>query len=159
MRLHIAAVGRLKSGPEREIYDRYVRLCALGRSVSIGAPALVEITESRKGSSAERRSEEASLLARKLPAGAALVALDVEGDQMSSEDFARWLAKKRDAGASDLAFAIGGADGHGSELLAAAQSRLSLGTMTLPHGLARILLAEQIYRAVTILCGHPYHRA
>ncbi|MGE3626726.1 MAG: 23S rRNA (pseudouridine(1915)-N(3))-methyltransferase RlmH [Hyphomicrobiales bacterium] len=159
MRLHIAAVGRLTDGPEREIYDRYVKLCAMGRSVSLGAPALIEIPESRRGSSAQRCAEEASALLRKSPSGAVLAALDVTGKQMGSEAFARWLAARRDAGTADLVLAIGGADGHGQELLEAATATVSLGPMTLPHGLARIVLAEQVYRAVTILCGHPYHRA
>jgi len=87
------------------------------------------------------------------------VALDEHGRSLSSEAFAQWIAERRDGGAKTLAFLIGGPDGHSTEALKPATLKLSLGTMTLPHGLARVVLAEQLYRAATILAGHPYHRA
>ncbi|MEC9368132.1 MAG: 23S rRNA (pseudouridine(1915)-N(3))-methyltransferase RlmH [Pseudomonadota bacterium] len=159
MRLTIAAVGKLKAGPERELFERYVKLCKAGLSVSLGPLALIETPESRRGSAPERRQEEAANLLRKSPAGSSIVALDETGRQQDSVEFSRFLAARRDEGLGDLVFAIGGADGHGEDLLRAAVLKLALGRMTLPHGLARIMLSEQIYRAITILCSHPYHRA
>jgi 23S rRNA (pseudouridine1915-N3)-methyltransferase len=88
-----------------------------------------------------------------------IVALDERGRDFNSQDFARWLGTRQDAGARHAAFLIGGPDGHGAEVLAAAALQLCLGRLTLPHGLARAVLAEQLYRAATILAGHPYHRA
>ncbi len=93
------------------------------------------------------------------PAGAFLVALDEKGKAMDSKAFADFVAGRRDAGTHNLVFAIGGPDGHGDSLLDKAALRLAFGAMTWPHQLVRVMLAEQIYRAVTILSGHPYHRA
>jgi 23S rRNA (pseudouridine1915-N3)-methyltransferase len=118
----------------------------------------IEISESARRSVDERRNEEASELLNRLPNGALLIALDEKGSQLDSSAFAKRLAKYRDEGMRDIAFAIGGADGHGPALLSAASMRLALGPLTLPHGLARIVLTEQLYRAATILAGHPYHR-
>jgi 23S rRNA (pseudouridine1915-N3)-methyltransferase len=160
MRLIIAAVGRLKSGPERELYDRYCeRIDALARTTALGPMRLVEIPESRAGSAVARKSEEAERLIGKVAGAASLIALDARGKTMTSEAFAALLGQRRDAGTNDVAFLIGGADGHGEAVLARADLRLSLGAMTLPHGLARVVLVEQLYRASTILAGHPYHRA
>jgi 23S rRNA (pseudouridine1915-N3)-methyltransferase len=102
---------------------------------------------------------EAEALLAKRPASHKLICLDRGGSQLGSEGFARVLAKYRDEGAQGVAFFIGGADGLGLSASFKADLVLSLGSMTLPHGLARIVLAEQIYRAMTILSGHPYHRA
>lgn len=160
MRLIIAAVGRLKDGPERDLYSRYAdRIDAGGRSLGLGPLRLVELPESRAGSVAERKSDEAARLGKAIAGAQARIVLDEGGRQLASEPFARDLARRRDDGIDTLAFVIGGPDGHGPEMLSTATLKLSLGTMTLPHGLARILLAEQVYRATTILSGHPYHRA
>lgn len=160
MRLIIAAVGRLKDGPEREIYARYAeRLDGIGRGLSLGPMQMIEIPECRAGSADARKSDEARRLLAKVAGKAAAVALDERGKVLSSEAFARLIRGRRDAGAPALAFLIGGADGHGQALLDAAEMRLSLGPMTLPHGLARLVLVEQLYRAATIIAGHPYHRA
>jgi 23S rRNA (pseudouridine1915-N3)-methyltransferase len=160
MRLTIAAVGRLKSGPERELFDRYCeRVDALARTTALGPTRLAEIAESRAGSVAARKSEEAERLIDKVTGAAHLIALDARGKTMTSEAFAALLGQRRDSGTTDMAFLIGGADGHGEAVLARADLRLSLGAMTLPHGLARVILVEQLYRASTILAGHPYHRA
>lgn len=159
MRLLIAAVGKLKQGPERELLTRYfARVEALGRKLGLGPLSLIEIPESRAASATVRRRDEAKALLAKLPPSYRQICLDRAGTQLSSEDFAARLGKFRDGGADGLAFVIGGADGLGGEVLAKADLRLSLGVMTLPHGLARIVLAEQLYRAETILAGHPYHR-
>jgi 23S rRNA (pseudouridine1915-N3)-methyltransferase len=159
VRLLIAAVGRLKDGPDRALYERYAgRIDAAGRSVALGPLTLAEIPESRAADAGRRRQEEAERLRAAARSADILVALDEAGKGRSSTDFARWLATLRDGGTATLAFAIGGPDGHGADLLEAARARLSLGPMTLPHGLARVVLSEQLYRAATILAGHPYHR-
>jgi 23S rRNA (pseudouridine1915-N3)-methyltransferase len=159
MRLIVAAVGRLKDA-ERELYDRYAkRFDATGRSLGLGPLQLTEIGESRAATAELRKDDEAQRLLKAAGAAEVTIALDEGGRTLSSEAFARWLAEQRDGGAKATAFLIGGPDGHGSAALEAARLKLSLGTMTLPHGLARIVLAEQLYRAATILSGHPYHRA
>lgn len=160
MRLIVAAVGRLKDGAERELFRRYAaRVDPAGRPLGIGPLSIVEIAESRAGAAPARRQAEARGLLAKLPAGATLVALDERGDGLDSAGFAQALAAWRARGTDALAFAVGGPDGLGDAAAARAARRLSLGPMTLPHGLARIVLAEQLYRALTILTGHPYHRS
>ncbi len=159
MHLTIGAVGKLKAGPERELYQRYAeRVTPAGRALNLGPLTSVEISESRKGNAKERRREEAGSLLAKIPRAAVLIALDEKGEALTSEHFARLLGKQRDAGATALAFVIGGPDGHGEAVRERAARIISLGAITLPHGLARVVLAEQLYRAVTILAGHPYHR-
>jgi 23S rRNA (pseudouridine1915-N3)-methyltransferase len=158
MRLIVAAVGRLKE-PERALFDRYAkRFDAAGRRLGLGPVKLSEIAESRLSTPELRNADEAARLLKAANAAEVTVALDAEGRALSSAAFARWLAARRDGGMKALAFVIGGPDGHGTAALDAATLKLSLGAMTLPHGLARIVLAEQLYRAATILAGHPYHR-
>jgi 23S rRNA (pseudouridine1915-N3)-methyltransferase len=159
MRLIVAAIGRLKDA-ERELYARYAKRCdGAGRGMGLGPVTLSEIGESRGGTSDIKKADEAQRLLKAAGAADVRVALDEGGRALSSEAFARWLAARRDGGTRELAFLIGGPDGHGDAALDAATLKLSLGPMTLPHGLARIVLAEQLYRAMTILSGHPYHRA
>jgi 23S rRNA (pseudouridine1915-N3)-methyltransferase len=152
MRLTIAAVGRLKAGPEKALYESYVK--------RITWPlALREVEERRKLPEPERQAREAGLLLDACPAAATLVALDRRGRQLHSDAFARWIGTRRDTGTGELAFLVGGADGHPQALLQRCALVLSFGPMTFPHLLARILLVEQLYRAQQILAGHPYHRA
>ncbi len=159
MRCTIIAVGRLKSGPERELYQRYHnRFDNLARGIGLGALKLVELTESRAGSAKARCAEEARQITAKLDDAAVLIALDERGASMPSTEFAGMLEKMRDAGAKEACFAIGGPDGLGDDVRARARSALSFGRLTLPHGLVRVVLAEQLYRAATIMAGHPYHR-
>ncbi|MEM7191342.1 MAG: 23S rRNA (pseudouridine(1915)-N(3))-methyltransferase RlmH [Pseudomonadota bacterium] len=160
MRLLIAAVGKLKSGPERSLCAHYLgRADALGRQVGLSPLSVIELAEARTADAAMRRAAEAKALISKLPSGFTIICLDPAGRQLSSEAFARDLTARRDkADDAGLAFVLGGADGLGEDLRDRAQLLLSLGPMTLPHGLARIVLAEQLYRAMTILAGHPYHR-
>lgn len=158
MLITIAAIGRMKAGPERELAERYIdRVNKAGRRLGLSL-AVRELPESRAGSASARKDQEAvALLAARPPAGI-LVALDEAGKDVDSRTFAAQLAGWRDDGIGDVVFAIGGADGLGQALLDAATLRLSLGPMTWPHQLVRLMLAEQTYRAVTILSGHPYHR-
>jgi 23S rRNA (pseudouridine1915-N3)-methyltransferase len=159
MRLLIAAVGKLKQGPERELIRHYLgRAEAAGRKLHLSPLAVVELPESRAATAKARKAAEGEALLAKIPSSHILIVLDPGGEALSSEAFAARLAKLRDGGAEGVAFVIGGADGLSPELLAKARA-ISLGAITLPHGLARIVLAEQLYRAATILSGHPYHRA
>jgi 23S rRNA (pseudouridine1915-N3)-methyltransferase len=160
MRLTIAAVGRMKAGPERELADRYFdRLKKAGPPLGLDYQGLTEHPESRLATTPERKRDEAQRLAASLPEGAARIVLDETGRLMSSQDFADAIAGFRDGGQRDLGLLIGGPDGHDESLRGSASLVLSLGRMTFPHQIARILLAEQLYRAVTILAGHPYHRS
>ena len=159
MRLTLAAIGRLKAGPDRELFDRYWgRLDAAGRKVGVTGVKLVELAESRAAVVAERKADEAARLLKAAGQGALIVALDEGGKSLSSVAFAQFIGRHRDDGCAEMALMIGGPDGHGADVLARAQLVLGLGAMTLPHGLARIVIAEQLYRAMTILSGHPYHR-
>lgn len=160
MRLLIAAVGRLKQGPERELCTHYLaRARTLGRGLGLSPLEVIELSEAKAADAPARRTAEANSLLAKVPAGYTPICLDLGGKQLSSEDLAKFVGEARDSAmAPGLAFLVGGADGHGQKALERAALRLSLGPMTLPHGLARIVLAEQLYRAMTILSHHPYHR-
>jgi 23S rRNA (pseudouridine1915-N3)-methyltransferase len=160
MRLTIAAIGRLKDSGEPELVARYRdRIDASGRALALGPLTITEMPEARQADVRQRRDDEAARLLLAAERADRRVALDERGKAMSSEAFAKWLAAERDGGAREVAFLLGGPDGHGGEVTAAASLRLSLGAMTLPHGLARVILVEQLYRAITIISGHPYHRA
>jgi 23S rRNA (pseudouridine1915-N3)-methyltransferase len=152
MRIHLAAVGKAKAGPEQELYRQYMRRL-------IPAPTLKEVEEKRSLASPQLKAREAELLLAAVPPGALVVALDERGSLLGSEAFAEKMRGWRDGGTGDLAFLIGGADGHGDAVRARAGLLLSLGPMTWPHMLVRALLAEQLWRAQAILAGHPYHRA
>lgn len=160
MRLLVAAVGKLKDDEERAICARYAkRLSGAGKAIAFGPLEILELVESRAASAAERKADEAARLLKSSGDAGFKIALDVRGRSFDSETFATLLARQRDDGVKTLAFLIGGPDGHGEQTLSAADVTLSLGPLTLPHGLARVVLCEQLYRAATILAGHPYHRA
>jgi 23S rRNA (pseudouridine1915-N3)-methyltransferase len=157
MKLHICAVGRMRPiDAERTVFDDYVtRFNRTARPLGLG-PLTEHEVEDRKGGG---MAAEADLLARAVPLGALMVTMDERGAVMSSPEFAAQLAKWRDDGRQDLAFVIGGADGIAATLRAKADASLSFGRMVWPHMLVRVMLAEQLYRAATILGGGPYHRA
>ena len=160
MRIEVHAVGRLKAGPERELADRYFdRLAKAGPGIGLEFAGVHETPESRARSADERRREEGERLSARLPAGAALLLLDERGKNITSEALAERIGALRDAGRKNLVLAIGGPDGHDPALANAAELVLSFGAMTWPHQIVRLLAAEQLYRAATILSGHPYHRA
>jgi 23S rRNA (pseudouridine1915-N3)-methyltransferase len=155
MRLHLCAVGRLRAGPERALVADYLqRLDRTGRPLGLGPVAEHEVEDRRGGGMAG----EAALLARAIPAGAALCVLDERGAMLTSPEVAQALAGWRDQGRQDAAFVIGGADGVDPALRDRADLVLSFGRMVWPHMLVRVMLAEQLYRAATILAGSPYHR-
>lgn len=159
MRLVIAAVGRLKEGPERELLARYRdRFDGLGKRLGLGPAAWHEVSESRAATASRRAEEEGTALLRIARDADIILALDERGKALGSAALASLLGRLRDEGTGKLAFLIGGPDGLSPAVREAAQVVLALGPLTLPHGLARIVLAEQLYRAATILAGHPYHR-
>ena len=159
MRIGVHAVGRMKAGPERELAARYFdRFAKAGPAIGLEWVGVTEVAESRAQSAILRKQEEGRALAAALQ-GSALILLDESGKSMGSEAFAARIGDMRDTGARSVVFAIGGADGHDPELRKNAALVLSFGVMTWPHQIVRVMLAEQLYRATTILSGHPYHRA
>ena len=149
-------MGRLRSGPERDLIADYTqRFDRTGRALSLGPLTEHEVEDKKNAGMAA----EAELLARVVPSGAVLVTLDERGKLLTSPEFATQLARWRDAGRQDVAFVIGGADGIDPSLRARADFSISFGQMVWPHMLVRVMLAEQLYRAANILSGGPYHRA
>jgi 23S rRNA (pseudouridine1915-N3)-methyltransferase len=167
MDVTIAAVGQLKAGPERELCARYLeRAEKTGRASGFHRFLVSEVPESRAARAADRMADEAQRLKERigLKEGAGrqdrLICLDERGAAWTSKRFAGWLREQADGGgAGTVIVAIGGADGLDPELAAGADAVISLGRMTWPHQVVRVLVAEQLYRAMTILAGHPYHRA
>ncbi|MGH6726841.1 MAG: 23S rRNA (pseudouridine(1915)-N(3))-methyltransferase RlmH [Pseudolabrys sp.] len=160
MRIVVAAVGRLKRGPETELSERYAkRATQTGRQLGLRQVEIVEIRESRAEETGKRMLEESIALANVIPQGAAVVLLDAHGDNLDSASLAAQLAKWRGNDRPAVVFMIGGADGLAASLRAKAELRLAFGAATWPHQLVRVMLLEQLYRATTILTGHPYHRA
>jgi len=155
MKVHICAVGRLRAGPEKTLIDDYLkRFDRTGRGLSLGPVSVLEVDDRKGGGMAG----EAALLRRAVPQGAVICALDERGVVETSPKFARRIETWRDAGRSDLVFIIGGADGIDPDLRAQADHSLSFGAMVWPHMMVRVMLAEQLYRAASILSGGPYHR-
>lgn len=158
MRLLLVSIGRTKAGPERELSARYMdRARATGRPIGFTVDVR-EIDESRARRPEDRKAEEAKGILAEVSAGASLILFDEGGKSLTSRAFAAELAARRDRATSLAILAIGGPDGLAEPLRASASLVLSLGTMTFPHQIVQILAAEQIYRAMTILAGHPYHR-
>jgi len=160
MRLWIYAIGHMRGTPEGMLVEDFCdRARKLGRNMGIVAVAVEELSVSKQRDVNTRMKDEAERLCARLPQGAHIVLLDARGKGMTSEDFAEMLGSLRDVGTKDLAFVIGGPDGLSPLPGKKAGRSLAFGPQTWPHLLARALLTEQIYRAVTILAGHPYHRA
>ena len=159
MRLAVIAIGRLKQGPERELADRYRgRFDDLGRKLGFRGLEIHEIPESRARDAGHRISDEAAAILALVPEGSVLVALDEKGKNIDSAAFAGHLGRWRDESVGSTIFVIGGADGLSPELRRKAQLSVAFGAATWPHQIVRVMLLEQIYRAATILAGHPYHR-
>jgi 23S rRNA (pseudouridine1915-N3)-methyltransferase len=159
MRLALLCVGKLKAGPERLLFDRYLKRLREGaRNAGLAGFDFREIGESRARRPDDRRAEEGAAILAAVPKGGALVLLDERGPPASSEEWAADIGRARDASKPAYAVAIGGPDGLDSSLGAAAHRMVSFGAMTWPHQLVRVMAGEQLYRAITILAGHPYHR-
>ena len=160
MRLVVISIGRLKQGPERELAQRYrERFDDIGRKLGFRGLEIHEIPESRARDAAGRIAEEAAAMSALIPEKSVLVALDEHGSNIESAVFARHLGKWRDQSVANTIFTIGGADGLSPDLRAKAKLSMAFGSATWPHQMVRVMLLEQIYRAATILAGHPYHRA
>jgi 23S rRNA (pseudouridine1915-N3)-methyltransferase len=160
MRIVVIAVGRLKQGPERELAERYAtRFDDAGRKLGFRGLDVREIAESRARDAAARMTEEAAAISAAIPDNSVLVALDERGENIDSAAFARRLGQWRDQAVAQAIFAIGGADGLSPELRGKAKLTVAFGAATWPHQMVRVMLLEQLYRAATILAGHPYHRA
>jgi 23S rRNA (pseudouridine1915-N3)-methyltransferase len=160
MRIVVAAVGRLKKGPETELSERYrKRAVQTGRQLGLRDIDIIEIRESRAADAPKRMLEESIALATVIPKDAAVVLLDPRGQNVDSAGLASHIAAWRANGRPAIVFLIGGADGLAATVCEKAELRLSFGTATWPHQLVRVMLLEQLYRATTILTGHPYHRA
>ncbi len=159
MRVLVLAVGRMKSGAEADLAERYrKRATQAGRNIGIRKIDIVEIRESRARETDKRMIEESIALANLVPEGALTVLLDEKGENLGSPGIAEHLRKWRDSGAATIVFVVGGPDGLAPSLRDKARLRLAFGAATWPHQLVRVMLLEQIYRAITILSGHPYHR-
>jgi 23S rRNA (pseudouridine1915-N3)-methyltransferase len=159
VRLILACVGRGAKSPEQELCDQYLkRASVLGPRLGFSRIELSVVEISRAASAPARMKEEAEKLVLRLPQSVHHIALDEAGRTRSSEDFARHLASLRDRSVGDIAFFVGGPDGLAREFRDGASERMAFGAQTWPHLLVRAMLAEQLYRAMTILAGHPYHR-
>ena len=149
-------MGRLKAGPEQTLVCDYLdRATATGRGIALGPVGVTEVDERKFRDPAAQSAK----LLDSIPAGATAVTLDERGRALTSDEFATLIARERDGGVGEMVFLIGGADGHTKDLRAATGHRLCFGPMVWPHMLARVMLAEQLYRAISILAGTPYHRA
>jgi 23S rRNA (pseudouridine1915-N3)-methyltransferase len=159
LRLHVSAIGKLKTGPEKMLANDYAgRIEVFGRKAGVTALKISEWSESQNQNVNSRMEEEAKTLWSTVAQGSITFALDERGKSHSSEEFASLIRKHADQGASDIVFLIGGPDGHDATTRTKANHIIALGAMTWPHRLARIMLLEQIYRSLTIMVNHPYHR-
>lgn len=160
MKLTVLAVGHARGSSEGALVDDYIhRAAQMGRNMGFTAVTVEEVSVSKARDVKTRMAEEAEKLVGRIPAGAHIVLLDARGKGMTSEDFAEMLGALRDAGTKDIVFVIGGPDGLAPLEGKRAGRSLAFGPQTWPHLLVRAMLTEQIYRALTILAGHPYHRA
>ena len=160
MRLQVLGIGKLKAGPEKTLSLEYkTRLEGLGRKAGITKLSVTDFAESQSQTASQRQTEEAKLLASALAPKAFTLVLDERGKPFTSEGFSQLLQRHLDQGTQELAFLIGGPDGHSADTRKHAGQLISLSEMTWPHRLVRIMLLEQIYRAVTIMVNHPYHRS
>jgi 23S rRNA (pseudouridine1915-N3)-methyltransferase len=142
MKIRLALLGKTRRSECRAMLDDY--------AARIKRYAEIEITEVREDSAALRKLE--------FPPAATIVLLDAAGKQHTSAEFARWLGRERDRGVREMVFLCGGADGFPESVRKQATAKISLTSLTMPHELARVVLAEQIYRGFAILAGHPYSK-
>ena len=159
MQLILAAIGRLKKGPEQDLVARYGdRLTKAGKAIGITQVKTIEIVESRADSAAARKRDEAQSILSRLPDNCTIFAFDERGKSPNSRQFAQLINRELEDGSSSLALIIGGPDGLDASLTERADQLVSFGSATFPHQLVRVLVLEQVYRATTILTNHPYHR-
>ena len=156
MKVTIVAMGKLKAKYALLATDDFLKRAS--RFFKIEHIEVKDVRRGRSSSHQDWRVEEAEALLKHVPKNAVLIALDEHGKQRNSTEFSRWIETLKVRGHSHIVFALGGPDGHGKDLLEAAQHKVSLSQMTMTHELARIVLFEQLYRAGSLLAGHPYHR-
>lgn len=159
MHLTLYAIGKMKAGPEEELFSRYwLRAQKSGKALGLQLDDVRQWPESRAQNAEQRKDEEAARIIDALAQDTFLVGLDETGKDSNSAEFANLISKAMENGTGQLGFAIGGPDGHGQAIAKRADRLIRFGSLTWPHQLMRVMLAEQIYRAITILNGHPYHR-
>lgn len=159
MQIFVAAIGRLKKSDELNLCNKFeTRIKNAGAQLGFTQIQHHDFDEDKNPKALARKNNEAKKLLNAVPKGALIVALDEHGKQFTSPEFSKKIANYRDDGHPAIAFLLGGPDGHGQEVLNQAHLKLSLSKMTWPHQIARALLFEQIYRAITIMNNHPYHR-
>ena len=159
MKMIIASIGRLKSGEEKPLFDKYVKRSRdIAKLTGINSIDFIELAESQNRSIEKRKEEESDAILKALPTPNFLTTLDQTGKSLSSDKLSKLIHEQRTQNTKNFTFVIGGADGLSSNILAKSNLTLAFGSMTWPHQLVRIMLVEQIYRAFTILNGHPYHR-
>ena len=160
MRIQIAAIGKLRAGPEATLIADYLdRARSVGRNLGFSGLTIAEMEAPKNLADKARQHREGELLLKSARDCDRLIALDETGKNITSREFADLLARLRDQGAGGAGFLIGGADGHSAAIKSRVVETLSFGAATWPHMLARVMLAEQLYRTMTILSGHPYHRS
>lgn len=158
LRVTLIGIGRLKAGLERDLTSRYLERAALaGRPLGLAIETR-ELDESRARRAEDRKRDEAQALHAAIPGAAEIMALDEAGRILDSRKFAELIGSSRDTGRGALVIVIGGADGLDPVFRKHADHVVAFGAMTWPHQLVRVMAAEQIYRSVTIIAGHPYHR-
>ena len=159
MKLSLHAVGRMKNGPERELFARYFdRASASGKQQGIHPIIVKEYSESKVQRGPDRKRQEGDEILGNIDASSFVIALDERGKTLSSPDFANLIGRARDDGAKEVVFVIGGADGLDDAVRKRAQRTIAFGAMTWPHQIVRVLAAEQVYRAISIMGNHPYHK-
>ena len=159
MRLIIVAIGRLKKGPEQELVKRYAdRIKKSGKAVGLTSVETIEIPESKAGDAKTRKLQEANEIRARLPEKTMVWLFDERGKSVSSPQFSSYVEQCLDQGNNALSIVIGGPDGLDPDFRRSADRVLSFGALTMPHQIVRILVFEQVYRSVTILTNHPYHR-
>lgn len=160
MQLYLAAIGRLKKGPEQELVSRYSdRLAKTGKQIGLSGISTIEIVESRARDAKSRKRDEADQMLARLPENCPIFAFDEQGASPDSAGFASLMEKQIESGLPALALVIGGPDGLDQRIRNRANRIISFGAATFPHQLVRVLVLEQVYRCVTILTNHPYHRS
>ncbi|WP_370931825.1 23S rRNA (pseudouridine(1915)-N(3))-methyltransferase RlmH [Bartonella sp. DGB1] len=159
MKIKFICIGKMKKGAEQELFERYYQRAKRNfQTLGIYLMPVIELPESKSSNVEERKKREGENILSSLNNKAYLILLDELGQMLPTKKFADLLPKLKQTGINNVTFAIGGADGHSEEIKKRADKILSLGLMTFPHQIVRILLAEQIYRNATILLNHPYHR-
>lgn len=159
MKISLHAVGKLRSGPQADlIADYQKRILATGPSLGVTGFSIREVDAPKGLTGVKRQERESALLDTAAPKGAMRIVLDERGQNIKSMALSALMRDWRDDGCRELSFFIGGADGHAPALLQTADKKISFGAATWPHMLVRVMLCEQIYRALTILSGSPYHR-